>query len=98
MGTYSTLSTLACKCYIRLSVFYPRKLIFNIFFVLCRQAILGSAVYGYNVTDIIVMGHYGCGAVGAAFVPAPPPPVDAAMAAIQNFVEPIRELYRTSTR
>ncbi|PPQ68055.1 hypothetical protein CVT26_007339 [Gymnopilus dilepis] len=72
----------------------------NLFYTIdaSLQAILGSAVYGYNVTDIIVMGHYGCGAVGAAFVPPPPPPVDAAMAAIQNFVDPMRELYRTSTR
>jgi len=44
------------------------------------------------------MGHYGCGGVAAAIAPPPEAPVDAADAAVQNWIESIRVIFRTSDR
>jgi len=44
------------------------------------------------------MGHYGCRGIAAAIADPPHPPIDAANGAVQNWVEPIREIFRTSTR
>jgi carbonic anhydrase len=62
------------------------------------QAVLSYAVAGLGVKHVIVMGHYNCGGVEAAIASAPSAQVDAANAAIQNWIEPIREIFHTSDR
>jgi len=44
------------------------------------------------------MGHYGCGGVAAAIASPPKARIDAANGAVQNWIEPIREIFRTSDR
>jgi len=44
------------------------------------------------------MGHYGCGGVAAAIASAPGGQVDAANGAVQGWIQPIREIFATSTR
>jgi len=62
------------------------------------QSVLSYAVAGLGVKHVIVMGHYNCGGIGAAIASPPSAQVDAANAAIQNWVEPIREIFQTSER
>jgi len=57
--------------------------------------------YGVNVlgvSHVIVMGHYGCGGVGASVLARPPGEESYANGAVQNWIEPIRHLFQTSTR
>jgi len=61
-------------------------------------AVVSYAVTALGVQHVIVMGHYGCGGVAAAIQPAPKPPVDSDTAAIQTWITPIRELFKSSTR
>lgn len=51
-----------------------------------------------GVKHVIVMGHYGCGGVAAAIATAPSAPIDAANGAVQNWIDPIRAIFQTSTR
>lgn len=44
------------------------------------------------------MGHYGCGGVAAAIIPSPPAAVDSANGAVQAWIQPIREIFQTSSR
>ena len=44
------------------------------------------------------MGHYGCGGVAGAIASPPKAQIDAANGAVQNWIEPIREIFRTSDR
>ncbi|KDR79973.1 hypothetical protein GALMADRAFT_61844 [Galerina marginata CBS 339.88] len=62
------------------------------------QSVLSYAVAELGVNHVIVMGHYGCGGVAAAIASPPTNQVDAANGAVQNWIEPIREIFRTSTR
>ena len=62
------------------------------------QASLAFAVATLGVKHVVVMGHYGCLGIAAAIASPPEPPIDAANGAVQNWVEPIREIFRTSTR
>ncbi|KAF9467906.1 carbonic anhydrase [Collybia nuda] len=60
--------------------------------------VLSYAVSVLGVKHVVVMGHYGCGGVAAAIATPPSAPVDAANGAVQNWIDPIRDLFRTSTR
>ncbi|KAF8155566.1 carbonic anhydrase [Crassisporium funariophilum] len=62
------------------------------------HSVLSYAVAELGVNHVIVMGHYGCGGVAAAIATAPSAQVDAANGAVQNWIEPIREIFLTSTR
>lgn len=62
------------------------------------HSVLSYAVSELGVKHVIVMGHYGCGGVGAAIATPPEGIIDAAGAAIQNWISPIREIYQSSTR
>lgn len=44
------------------------------------------------------MGHYGCGGVAAAIASPPASSVDAASGVVQSWIEPIREIFRSSPR
>lgn len=59
---------------------------------------LSYAVAELGVNHVIVMGHYGCGGVAASIASPPVNQIDAANGAVQNWIEPIREIFRTSTR
>lgn len=59
---------------------------------------LSYAVAELGVNHVIVMGHYGCGGVAASIASPPPNQIDAANGAVQNWIQPIREIFRTSTR
>ncbi|KAJ8514627.1 hypothetical protein ONZ45_g7845 [Pleurotus djamor] len=62
------------------------------------HSVLSYAVAELKVQHIIVMGHYGCGGVGAAIASPPKAPIDAANGAVQNWIAPIRQIFATSTR
>ena len=61
------------------------------------QSVLAYAVAELGVKHIILMGHYGCGGVGASIIP-PPASVDAANGAVQAWIQPIREIFQSSSR
>lgn len=62
-------------------------------------SILSYAVTELGVSHVIVMGHYGCGGVGASILAKPASDaLTYAGGAVQNWIEPIRNLYTTSTR
>ena len=63
-----------------------------------RQSVLAYGVSELGVKHVIVMGHYGCGGVAAAIASAPGGQVDAANGAVQGWIQPIREIFATSTR
>lgn len=63
-----------------------------------RNAVLSYAVDALGVKHVIVMGHYGCGGVAASMVPPPPVPLKTAQVAVQDWIQPIRDVYLTSTR
>ncbi|KAF8068971.1 carbonic anhydrase [Lyophyllum atratum] len=62
------------------------------------HSVMSYAVAELGVKHVIVMGHYGCGGVAAAIATAPSAPIDAANGAIQNWIDPIRAIFQTSTR
>ncbi|KAF9445626.1 carbonic anhydrase [Macrolepiota fuliginosa MF-IS2] len=62
------------------------------------HAVLSYAVAVLGVKHVIVMGHYGCGGVAAAIASPPLASVDAANGLVQSWIDPIRELFRTSSR
>ncbi|KAF9485103.1 carbonic anhydrase, partial [Pholiota conissans] len=62
------------------------------------QSVLSYAVSELGVNHIIVMGHYGCGGVAASIASPPVNQIDAANGAVQSWIEPIREIFRTSSR
>lgn len=62
------------------------------------QSVLAYAVAELGVQHIIVMGHYGCGGVAASIASPPAAQVDAANAAVQNWIAPVRQILQTSTR
>lgn len=62
------------------------------------HSVMSYAVSELGVKHIIVMGHYGCGGVAAAIASPPSAPVDAANGAVQNWIEPIRAIFQSSTR
>ncbi|TFK26091.1 carbonic anhydrase [Coprinopsis marcescibilis] len=65
---------------------------------LTTKAILAYGVNHLKVKHIIVMGHYGCGGVGAAIASPPKAPWDESTKAIQRWIMPIRRVYAESTR
>ncbi|EAU89668.1 carbonic anhydrase [Coprinopsis cinerea okayama7 len=62
------------------------------------ESVLAYAVSVLGVKHVIVMGHYGCGGVAAAIASRPKGNVDAALSAVYNWIEPIRELFASSSR
>ncbi|PPQ69674.1 hypothetical protein CVT24_001207 [Panaeolus cyanescens] len=62
------------------------------------QAVLSYAVAALGVEHVIVMGHYGCGGVAASIASAPKSGIDAASSAVQAWIQPIREIFQTSSR
>jgi len=62
-------------------------------------SVLSYGVSVLGVDHVIVMGHYGCGGVGASIL-ARPTDGNASYAddAVQNWIEPIRNLFQNSTR
>jgi len=61
-------------------------------------SILSYGVTVLGVSHVIVMGHYGCGGVGASVLARPSGKEKYAEGAVQNWIEPIRHLFQTSTR
>lgn len=61
-------------------------------------SVLSYAVSELGVEHVIVMGHFGCGGVGASILARPAGNVSYADGAVQNWIEPIRNLFQTSTR
>jgi large subunit ribosomal protein L9e len=61
-------------------------------------SVLSYAVTELGVDHVIVMGHYGCGGVGASILPRPTDNSSYAGEAVQNWIEPIRNLFQTSPR
>jgi carbonic anhydrase len=62
-------------------------------------SVLSYAVSELGVEHVIVMGHYGCGGVGASILLARPTNnVNYADGAVRDWVEPIRQMFQTSTR
>jgi len=61
-------------------------------------SILSYAVSELGVGHVIMMGHYGCGGVGASILARPPGELSYADGALQNWIEPIRHIFQTSTR
>lgn len=61
-------------------------------------SILSYGVSVLGVSHVIVMGHYGCGGVGASILARPAGELSYADGAVQNWIEPIRHLFQTSTR
>lgn len=61
-------------------------------------SVLSYAISELGVDHVIVMGHYGCGGVGAAILPRPTDNSSYAGDAVQNWIEPIRNLFQTSPR
>lgn len=61
-------------------------------------SVLSYAVTELGVSHVIVMGHYGCGGVGASILPRPTDNSSYAGEAVQNWIEPIRNLFQTSPR
>ena len=61
-------------------------------------SILSYGVTVLGVSHVIVMGHYGCGGVGASVLARPSGEENYAEGAVQNWIEPIRHLFQTSTR
>ncbi|KAF9787795.1 carbonic anhydrase [Thelephora terrestris] len=59
---------------------------------------LSYPVSELGVEHVIVMGHYGCGGVGASILARPAENISYADGAVQNWIEPIRHLFQTSTR
>jgi carbonic anhydrase len=62
------------------------------------QSVLSYAVAALGVKHVIVMGHYGCGGVAAAIASPPKAQIDFATSTVQNWIEPIRDIFRTSDR
>lgn len=62
------------------------------------HAVVSYAVAVLNVKHVVVMGHYGCGGVAAAISSSPPTTVDSANGAVQAWIQPIREIFQTSSR
>lgn len=60
-------------------------------------SVLSYAVTELGVSHVIVMGHYGCGGVGASIL-ARSPNGSYADHALQNWIEPIRHIFQTSNR
>jgi carbonic anhydrase len=61
-----------------------------------RTAALSFAVNDLGVRHVVVMGHYGCGGIAAALMP--PAAGTFVVDPVQRWIQPIRELYRTSMR
>jgi len=62
------------------------------------ESVLAYAVTELGVKHVIVMGHYGCGGVAAAIASAPTSNVDVAGGLVQNWIDPIREIFKSSSR
>ncbi|KAF8889467.1 carbonic anhydrase [Mucidula mucida] len=62
------------------------------------HSIISYSVEHLDSQHIVVMGHYGCGGVAAAIASPPPEPLNSFDEAIQEWIEPIRELYSSSDR
>jgi carbonic anhydrase len=61
-------------------------------------SVLSYGVQSLGVEHIIVMGHYGCSAVGAAMLPRPDTTNDPSGCSVQSWIDPIRSNYLNSTR
>ncbi|KAL9712243.1 hypothetical protein Ac2012v2_005321 [Leucoagaricus gongylophorus] len=62
------------------------------------NSVLSYAIETLGVRHVIVMGHYGCGGVAASMLPVSLPLAHPAHIAVQTWIQPIREIYQSSTR
>jgi len=62
------------------------------------HSVVTYGVSALGVQHVLVMGHYGCGGVAAAMTPAPSLKAGEPMGLVMDWIAPIREVYRTSTR
>ncbi|KAF8889466.1 carbonic anhydrase [Mucidula mucida] len=60
--------------------------------------IMSYSVDHLRSQHIVVMGHYGCGGVSAAIASPPAAPLNAFDSSIEQWIEPIRDLYASSDR
>ncbi|KAF9457031.1 carbonic anhydrase [Collybia nuda] len=67
---------------------------------LSSKSVLSYAVSMLGVKHAIVMGHYGCGGVGAAIMrkPCEGEEGDTLSGAVQSWIRPIRAIYQNSRR
>jgi len=61
-------------------------------------SVLSYAVTVLGVGHVVVLGHYGCGGVGASVLARPTEELNYAEGAVQNWIEPIRQIFQTSNR
>jgi carbonic anhydrase len=80
--------------------FFTQRNIGNQFQPIDNNAIsvLSYGVQSLGVGHIIVMGHYGCGGVGAAMMPSPNTTDDPSGNSVQTWINPIRYTYQNSNR
>jgi carbonic anhydrase len=62
------------------------------------SSVLAFSVGVLKVKHIVVMGHYGCAGVAAAMVSPPAPPLSPGATVVQEWISPIRRVFRTSER
>jgi len=62
------------------------------------HSVMAYGVAELGVKHVIVMGHYGCGGVAASIATPPSATIDAANGAVQNWIDPIRAIFLSSTR
>ncbi|KDR67199.1 hypothetical protein GALMADRAFT_1131141 [Galerina marginata CBS 339.88] len=63
-----------------------------------RNAVLSFAVETLKVKHVVVLGHYGCGGIAESMMPINGPLTRPADIAVQRWIQPIRQIYESSSR